>query len=112
MKGVSSAAGASLERRVLRLRGEMSCSSSLGSIGRRGVRAGAAAVRRSAGRPRRHVHLNMQALGIFAAAAAIFVIFGVLNFLISRRIASTESRALKKRTARKIAQHQAEEKRA
>jgi transposase-like protein len=39
-EGVSSAAGASLERRALRLRGEMSCSSSLGSIGRRGVRAG------------------------------------------------------------------------
>src|SRR5918912_1307973 len=33
----------------------------------------------AAGRPPRHFHLNMQALGIFAAAAAIFVIFGVLN---------------------------------
>jgi hypothetical protein len=39
-EGVPSAAGASLERRVLRLRGEMSCSSSLGSIGPRGVRGG------------------------------------------------------------------------
>ena len=33
----------------------------------------------AAGRPQRHFHLNMQAFGIFAAAAAIFVIFGVLN---------------------------------
>ena len=40
-EGVPSAAGASIERRVLRLREEMPCSSSLGSIGPRGVRAGA-----------------------------------------------------------------------
>jgi ribose transport system permease protein len=33
----------------------------------------------TAARPPRHLHVNMQALGIFIAAAAIFVIFGVLN---------------------------------
>jgi ribose transport system permease protein len=33
----------------------------------------------TAARPPRHLHLNMQALGIFIAAAVIFVIFGVLN---------------------------------
>jgi ribose transport system permease protein len=33
----------------------------------------------AAGRPPRHFHVNMQALGIFIAAAVIFVIFGVLN---------------------------------
>ena len=33
----------------------------------------------AAGRPQRHFHLNMQALSIFVAAAAIFVIFGFLN---------------------------------
>jgi cellobiose transport system permease protein len=36
----------------------------------------------------------------------IIVIFGVLNFLISRRIASTEARVSRKRTARRLAQHQ------
>ncbi|WP_345763005.1 carbohydrate ABC transporter permease [Diaminobutyricibacter sp. McL0608] len=36
----------------------------------------------------------------------IIVIFGVLNFLISRRIASTEARVSRKRTAKKLAQHQ------
>ena len=38
----------------------------------------------------------------------IIVIFGVLNFLISRRIASTEARVTRKRTARRLAQHQAD----
>ncbi len=38
----------------------------------------------------------------------IIVIFGVLNFLISRRIASTEARVTRKRTAKKLAQHQAD----
>ncbi len=33
----------------------------------------------AAGRPQRHFHVNMQALSIFLAAAAIFVIFGFLN---------------------------------
>jgi ribose transport system permease protein len=33
----------------------------------------------AAARPPRHFHLNLQALGIFIAAAVIFVIFGVLN---------------------------------
>jgi ribose transport system permease protein len=33
----------------------------------------------AAGRPQRHFHVNLQALGIFIAAAAIFAIFGVLN---------------------------------
>jgi ribose transport system permease protein len=33
----------------------------------------------AAGRPARHFHVNLQALGIFIAAAAIFAIFGVLN---------------------------------
>ncbi|MFF1876870.1 carbohydrate ABC transporter permease [Leifsonia sp. NPDC058230] len=55
---------------------------------------------------------NRQNFGKASAIAwllfLIIVLFGVLNFLISRRIASTESRALKKRTARRIAQHQAE----
>jgi ribose transport system permease protein len=32
-----------------------------------------------AARPPRHFHVNLQAIGIFIAAAAIFVIFGVLN---------------------------------
>jgi cellobiose transport system permease protein len=53
---------------------------------------------------------NRQNFGRASAIAwllfLIIVAFGVLNFLISRRIASTESRMLKKRTARKIADHQ------
>ena len=36
----------------------------------------------------------------------IIVVFGILNFLISRRIASTEARVSRKRTAKKLAQHQ------
>jgi cellobiose transport system permease protein len=53
---------------------------------------------------------NRQNFGKASAIAwllfLIIVAFGVLNFLISRRIASTESRMLKKRTARRIADHQ------
>jgi ribose transport system permease protein len=33
----------------------------------------------TAARPPRHLHINLQALGIFVAAAVIFLIFGVLN---------------------------------
>lgn len=50
---------------------------------------------------------NRQNFGKASAIAwllfIIIVAFGVLNFLISRRIASTESRMLKKRTARRLA---------
>ncbi|MFF1571433.1 carbohydrate ABC transporter permease [Leifsonia sp. NPDC058292] len=53
---------------------------------------------------------NRQNFGRASAIAwllfIIIVLFGVLNFLISRRIASTENRLHKKRTARKIARHQ------
>ncbi|GAA1447961.1 carbohydrate ABC transporter permease [Leifsonia poae] len=54
---------------------------------------------------------NRQNFGKASAIAwllfLIIVIFGVLNFLISRRIASTETRMRKKRTARTLANHQA-----
>jgi cellobiose transport system permease protein len=53
---------------------------------------------------------NRQNFGRASAIAwllfIIIVLFGVLNFLISRRIASTENRLHKKRTAKKIARHQ------
>lgn len=54
---------------------------------------------------------NRQNFGKASAIAwllfLIIVIFGVLNFLISRRIASTETRMRKKRTARTLANHKA-----
>jgi len=53
---------------------------------------------------------NRQNFGKASAIAwllfLIIVIFGVLNFLISRRIASTEGRLHKKRTAKRLARYQ------